>query len=64
MTKRRNYGVYFIDTGILLTASVLMLLFAFTKRKTSRVEGIISVLLYFAYTAYIIMRAYHIWIFQ
>ena len=56
-------AAFFIDTGILLAASVLMLLFAYTKRKTNRVEGIISVLLYIAYTAYIIMRAYHIWIF-
>lgn len=56
-------AAFFIDTGILLAASALMLLFAFTKRKTNRVEGIISVLLYIAYTAYIIMRAYHIWIF-
>ena len=56
-------AAFFIDTGILLGASVLMLLFAFTKRKTGRVEGITSVLIYVAYTAYIIMRAYHIWIF-
>lgn len=56
-------AAFFIDTGILLAASALMLLFAYTKRKTNRVEGIISVLLYIAYTAYIIMRAYHIWIF-
>ncbi len=56
-------AAFFIDTGILLGVSALMLLFAFTKRKTSRVEGIISVLIYVAYTAYIIMRAYHIWIF-
>ena len=56
-------AAFFIDTGILLAASALMLLFAYTKRKTNRVEGIISVMLYIAYTAYIIMRAYHIWIF-
>lgn len=54
---------FFIDTGILLGISALMLLFAFTKRKISRVEGITCVLIYVAYTAYIIMRAYHIWIF-
>jgi cation:H+ antiporter len=56
-------AAFFIDTGILLGISALMLLFAFTKRKISRVEGITCVLIYVAYTAYIIMRAYHIWIF-
>ena len=54
---------FFIDTGILIGVSALMLLFAFTKRKTSRFEGAISTLIYVAYTAYIIMRAYGIWIF-
>lgn len=56
-------GAFFIDTGILIGVSALMLLFAFTKRKTSRVEGAVCVAIYVAYTAYIIMRAYHIWIF-
>ena len=56
-------AAFFIDTGILLGISALMMLFAFTKRNISRVEGITCVLLYVAYTAYIIMRAYHIWIF-
>ena len=56
-------AAFFIDTGILLGISALMLLFAFTKRKISRVEGITCVLIYVAYTAYIIMRAFHIWIF-
>lgn len=54
---------FFIDTGILIAVSLLMLLFAFTKRKTSRIEGSICVVLYAAYTAYIIMRAFNIWIF-
>lgn len=54
---------FFIDTGILIAISLLMLLFAFTKRKTGRVEGAICVLIYIAYTAYIIMRAFNIWIF-
>jgi cation:H+ antiporter len=53
----------FIDTGILIGISVLMMFFAYTKRKTSRWEGCVSTLLYVAYTAYIIMRAYHVWIF-
>ena len=54
---------FFIDTAILIAVSFLMLLFAFTKRKTNRGEGAVSLLMYAAYTAYIIMRAFHIWIF-
>jgi cation:H+ antiporter len=56
-------AAFFIDTAILIAISQLMLLFAFTKKKTDRVEGAICVLIYIAYTAYIIMRAFHIWIF-
>ena len=56
-------SAFFIDTGILIGISLLMLLFAFTKRKTSRPEAAICVLIYVAYTAYIIMRAFNIWIF-
>lgn len=56
-------SAFFIDTGILIGVSALMLLFAFTKKKTSRLEGSACVLIYVAYTAYIIMRAYGIWIF-
>lgn len=56
-------AAFLIDTGILIGICLLMLLFAFTKRKTSRVEGATCVLIYIAYTAYIIMRAYNIWIF-
>jgi len=41
----------------------MMLLFAFTGKKTGRVEGAVCVLVYVAYTAYIIMRAFGIWIF-
>lgn len=54
---------FIVDTGILILVSGLMLLFAFTKRKTVRWEGAVCVLVYVVYTAYIIMRAYHIWIF-
>lgn len=54
---------FFIDSGILIAVSAMMLLFAFTKKKTSRVEGAIAVSVYVVYTAYIIMRAYSIWIF-
>lgn len=52
-----------IDTAILVGVTVMMLIFAFTKRKTGRVEGIICVSIYALYTAYIIMRTYHVWIF-
>lgn len=45
-----------IDTGILIAVSILMLLFAFTKKETSRKEGIICILCYIAYSVYIIMR--------
>lgn len=56
-------AAFFIDSGILIAVSLVMWFFAFTKRKTGRVEGAIAVLMYVAYTAYIIMRAFHIWIF-
>lgn len=56
-------AAFFIDTGILIAVSVMMMVFAFTKRETNRTEGAVSVLTYIFYTAYIIMRAYHIWIF-
>ena len=56
-------SAFFIDSGFLIAVSCLMLVFAFTKKKTSRAEGAISTLLYVGYTAYIIMRAFHIWIF-
>lgn len=45
-----------IDSGILILVTILMLVFAFTGRKTSRIEGIICVAVYIAYTAYIIIR--------
>ena len=56
-------SAFYIDSAILIGISALMLLFAFTKRKTGRLEGAVCVLIYVAYTAYIIMRAFHIWIF-
>lgn len=52
--------VFFIDASILIGVSVIMMFFAFTQRKTNRVEGAISVLVYVAYTAYIIMRAFNV----
>jgi len=45
-----------IDGGILVIVTILMLVFAFTGRKTNRLEGIICVSAYIAYTAYIIVR--------
>ena len=52
-----------IDTGILIGVSALMIIFAYTKRTTSRWEGLVFTSMYVVYTAYIIMRAYGIWIF-
>lgn len=46
----------FIDTIILIVVSILIFVFARTKNKTSRIEGVICVALYVAYTAYIIIR--------
>lgn len=45
-----------IDTGILILVSILMLILAFTKKQTSRTEGILCILVYLAYSSYIIMR--------
>ena len=56
-------GAFFIDTGILIGVCLIMMLFAATKSKTNRLEGVSCVLMYVAYTAYIIMRQYGIWIF-
>ena len=46
-----------IDTAILLAFSLIVMGFAWTKRRLSRIEGIIMVGLYVAYLAYIILRA-------
>lgn len=56
-------GTFFVDTMILIGINALMFVFAFTKKKTDRWEGAVCVLVYVAYTAYIIMRAYGIGIF-
>ena len=45
-----------IDSGVLLAVSVLMLVLAWTKKKTTRLEGIICVLCYLAYSVYIVVR--------
>ncbi len=54
---------FFIDTAVLIALSVIVLVFAWTRRKTDRIEGAVCLLLYVAYTAYIIMRAFNVWIF-
>lgn len=56
-------STFFIDTGILILVSILMFIFAFTNKRTGRLEGAVSTLVYVAYTAYIIMRAFNVWIF-
>lgn len=45
-----------IDTFILTIVSIIILVFAFTKRRVSRVEGAIILALYVLYTYYIIIR--------
>ena len=57
ITPMTANNAIFIDTAILIGVGVIMLFFAYTKRKTSRWEGIVSTVLYFVYMAYIIMRA-------
>ncbi len=45
-----------IDGGMLVIVTIFILVFAFTGRKTNRIEGTICVAAYIAYTAYIIVR--------
>ena len=45
-----------IDCIILLISGVLLIIFAFTKKSMSRTEGIICVLAYVGYTAYLFIR--------
>lgn len=45
-----------IDTAILIAVTILILVVAKTDKKTNRVEGILCVAAYIAYTAYIILR--------
>lgn len=56
-------SAFFIDAGILIGVSVLMMIFGYTSKKTTRAEGASCLAIYVIYTAYIIMRAFHIWIF-
>ena len=48
---------------IIISVLILMFIFALTNKRTGRLEGAISTLVYVAYTAYIIMRAFNVWIF-
>ncbi len=45
-----------IDTIVLIGVTILIMIFARTKKQTNRVEGIVCVLAYIAYSAYIIIR--------
>ncbi|MBE5882097.1 MAG: calcium/sodium antiporter [Lachnospiraceae bacterium] len=45
-----------IDTAILIVVCIMILVFAKTSNKTSRVEGILCLASYLLYTAYIIFR--------
>lgn len=46
----------FVDTAILIAVTVMMYFLCRTKEKTSRGEGVLCVLVYEAYMAYIILR--------
>ena len=56
-------STFLIDTALLFGIALITFLFAFTNKKVNRAEGVTCTLLYLAYTAYIIMRTFHIWIF-
>ena len=45
-----------IDAGIMIIVAILMYVFGKSKKEFSRSEGIICVVMYIAYTAYLIMR--------
>ena len=49
-----------VDAVILLIATLGMLLFSFTKMRCSRGEGVVSIIVYLGYTAYIIMREFNV----
>ncbi len=59
----RAESTFLIDTALLFAITLITFLFAFTGRKVGRTEGVTCTLLYLVYTAYIIMRTFHIWIF-
>lgn len=45
-----------IDTAILFVVGILLLIFIRTKKETNRIEGLLCVLCYIGYSAYIILR--------
>ena len=45
-----------IDTAILIVVCLLIFVFAWTKKQTTRLEGVVCILLYLGYSAYIILR--------
>ena len=49
---------FIIDTIFLIGICVVMWFFAFSKKKTGRIEGAACIAIYVAYTTYIILRAY------
>lgn len=51
------------DILILVGMSTLVLVFGLTKKKISRTEGLIMVLVYAFYLAYVIMREMHLWVY-
>lgn len=56
LTKINVASELFIDTAILIGVTLMMYFLCRSKEKTSRPEGIICVLAYAAYMAYIILR--------
>lgn len=52
-------GELIIDTCVLIVVTIIIYLFSRTKLKFNRAEGTVCVLLYVAYTVYIIMRNYN-----
>lgn len=56
LTPIRVANELFVDTAVLIVAGILILIFAKTKEKTTKAEGFISVLCYFAYAVYIVLR--------
>ncbi len=46
----------FLDTAILIVVSIIILIFAGSRSKTSRTEGVFCILIYLCYMAYIIVR--------
>ena len=51
------------DILILVGMSVLVLVFGLTKKRISRPEGIVMILVYAFYLAYVIMREMHLWVY-